>query len=170
MTCLHSLYGFQPVIFAHTEMISASGVPPSCTSALRVPTRRDKKSTPSHALNGFPPGNFLLHGFGTRAKIQAAFSHSNLLLRNSSGTAMRQWAPTSFFGMTPGADTERRQVPPAPGLGPSAGPVDGRDGSAPMGRRRLKEGDCPASQPFECQPPIPPRIILVCSLLLHPRA
>ena len=87
MTCLHSLYGFQPVIFVHTEMISAPGVPPSCTSALRVPTRRrDKKSTPSHALNGFPPGNFLLHGFGTRAKIQAAFSHSNLLLRNRDAT------------------------------------------------------------------------------------
>ena len=52
----------------------------------RSNTRRDKKSTPSHALNGFPPGNFLLHGFGTRAKIQAAFSHSNLLLRNRDAT------------------------------------------------------------------------------------
>ena len=98
-----------------------------------------------------------------------------------SGTAMRQWAPPSFFGMTLGADPKKRQVPPAPSLGPSTGPVDGRDGSAPMGRRRLKEGECPASQPFECQPhipqhdsgvqapPPPPRMILVCCLL-PPRA
>ena len=115
MTCLHSLYGFQPVIFAHTEMISAPGVPPSCTSALRVPTRRDKKSTPSHALNGFPPATSCSTGSGPAQKFKQHF-HIAICC---SGTAMRQWAPPSFFGMTPGADTERRQVPPAPGLGPS---------------------------------------------------
>ena len=134
MTCLHSLYGFRPVIFAHTEMISAPGVPPSCTSALRVPTRRDKKSTPSHALNGFPPGNFLLHGFGTRAKIQAAFSHSNLLLRNRDATVGSAFFLRHEGRMTLGADPKRRQVPPAPGLGPSG--ETGRSHRRPRGRPR----------------------------------
>ena len=52
-------------------------------------TRSNTAGQKEHSLScsqRVPPGNFLLHGFGTRAKIQAAFSHSNLLLRNRDAT------------------------------------------------------------------------------------
>ena len=74
-----------------------------------------KRALPLMLSTGSPRATSCSTGSGPAQKFKQHF-HIAICC---SGTAMRQWAPPPFFDILSEPTRKRRQVPPAPGLGPS---------------------------------------------------